>query len=307
MIVFASAITDPEVFERCAKAGYERIATPETELIAFASTGSIFRNYNLIIDQVREREGLEALVLLHQDAEIVDPEFLAKVRRALADPDVAIVGCAGALDVRSIAWWEGSITWASFTHRYEEHGGGEVPGFSWMTEKLPPYARTGEVDSIDGFVMALSPWVLAELRFDESLGKLHGYDLDICMQARTAGKKVVIESLQVVHHHSLKLIGDLEGWIQAHMALSRKWEGKLVEVPPVNGDWRERARRAEAEASAARLTGGLSEILRVAQAKDDTRRIGMLEQELAGLRASRSWRAMAPARALGRLLRRRAG
>ena len=39
--------------------------------------------------------------------------------------------------------------------------------------------------------MVLSPWAVRELRFDESLGKLHGYDFDICMQARAAGKKVV--------------------------------------------------------------------------------------------------------------------
>ena len=93
------------------------------------SVGSIFRNYNLIIEQVADRDDLEALVLIHQDAEIVDPDFCAKVRAALADPEVAIVGCAGAVDVRSIAWWEGSVTWASFTHRYDEYGGGEILAF----------------------------------------------------------------------------------------------------------------------------------------------------------------------------------
>ena len=71
----------------------------------------------MLIDKVVDRDDLEALVLLHQDAEIVDPDFCAKVRQALADPEVAIVGCAGAIGVRSIAWWEGSVTWAGFTHR----------------------------------------------------------------------------------------------------------------------------------------------------------------------------------------------
>jgi hypothetical protein len=295
MIVYASAITDPELYRRCAEAGFNRVreSDPECELIAFASAGSIFRNYNLIIDQVRDRDDLEALVLIHQDAEIVDPEFNAKIRAALSDPEVAIVGCAGALDVRSIAWWEGSVTWASFAHRYEEYGGGEVPGFSWRNDDLPPYARTGPVDSIDGFVMVLSPWALRELRFDETLGALHGYDLDICMQARTAGKKVVIADLKVVHHHSLKLIGDLEGWIQAHIAVGQKWESELAGVAADDREWKQRARRAEAEASAARLLGGLSDILHQAQSK-----------ELEEIKTSRSWRLMSPARRLGRLLRR---
>ncbi len=69
-------------------------------------------------------------MLVHQDAEIVDPDFCAKVRAALADPDVGLVGCVGALGVRSIAWWEGSVTWASFAHRYAELGGGEIPAFT---------------------------------------------------------------------------------------------------------------------------------------------------------------------------------
>ena len=45
--------------------------------------------------------------------------------------------------------------------------------------------------------MVLSPWAVRELRFDESLGKLHGYDFDICMQARAAGKKVVTADFRV--------------------------------------------------------------------------------------------------------------
>ena len=68
--------------------------------------------------------------------------------------------------------------------------------------------------------MALSPWAMRNLRFDESLGRIHGYDFDICMQARTAGKKVVTADLQVVHHHSLRLIEDPETWIDAYMRVA---------------------------------------------------------------------------------------
>lgn len=294
MIVFATAVTDIDVFERCAGAGIRRLQAtePDVEMIVFASVGSIFRNYNLIIDQVKDREDLEALVLIHQDAEIVDPEFLDKIRAALSDPEVAVVGCAGALDVRSIAWWEGSITWASFTHRYAELGGGEIPAFSWMADKLPAYARLGEVDSIDGFVMAITPWAMRELRFDESLGKIHGYDFDFCMQVRQAGKKVVTADLQVVHHHSLRLIEDVESWINAYMQVAEKWESRISANGSRDGDWEWRARRAEAEASAARLMGGVEELVRVAHWK-----------ELEVMRNSLSWRVTAPLRSLSARLR----
>jgi hypothetical protein len=301
MIVFASAVTDPDVFERCARAGVGRLreAEPDIDLIVFASMGSLFRNYNLILDKVRKREDIddvEALILIHQDAEIQDPEFTSKVRAALADPEVAIVGCAGAVDVRSIAWWEGSITWASFTHRYDELGGGEIPAFSWMTERKPPFAQLGEVDSIDGFVMALSPWAIQNLTFDESLGKIHGYDFDACMQVRSAGKKVVTADLQVVHHHSLRLIEDVESWINAYMAVAEKWDDKLPHRGSRDGDWEWRARRAEAEASAARLMGGLEELLRVAHWK-----------QLDALQNSLSWRITRPLRAISARARSRRG
>ena len=297
MIVYASAITDEDVYKRCAQAGIKRLieSEPDSESVVFASVGSICRNYNLIIDQVSGRDEVEALVLVHQDAEIVDPEFAAKIRAALEDSEVGVVGGAGAVDVRSIAWWEGSITWASFTHRYEELGGGEIPALAWVADTMPPFAKTGEVDSVDGFVLVLSPWAIENLRFDESLSQSHGYDLDFCLQARAAEKKVVTANLRVVHHHSLRLIRDVESWIQAHMAVAEKWDHELhSSYGSANGDWKRRARRAEAEASAARLMGGLEELLRVAQYK-----------ELEAIKESRSWRMMAPARALGRMIRSR--
>ena len=105
------------------------------------------------------------------------------------------------------------MTWASFEHRYSEHGGGQIEGPTWDRDEMPVYGRTGEVDTIDGFMMTLSPWAVRELRFDEDLGQFHGYDFDICLQARAAGKKVVAEDIKVIHHKSLDLIGDLAaGW-----------------------------------------------------------------------------------------------
>ena len=59
-------------------------------MLANAAAGSIFRSYNLILDAAAAREDLEALVLVHQDAELADPDFCAKLRRALADPDVGV-------------------------------------------------------------------------------------------------------------------------------------------------------------------------------------------------------------------------
>jgi hypothetical protein len=292
MIIFGSAITDLGTFERFAEPGIRLAAEPDSEVIAYESTGSLFRNYNLLLDKAKALGEFEALVIVHQDAEIIDPDFCAKVRRGLSDPDVAIVGCAGAVGVRSIAWWEGAVTWASFTHRYSELGGGEFAAMSWKKDEIPSYAHTGEVDTIDGFVMALSPWAVHALRFDETLGKFHGYDFDFCMQARAGGKKVVTEDFRVVHNHSLDLISDVDTWVEAHIRLAEKWDGRLSTVGPDGGDWRQRALRAEAEAAAAK-----------GQAVSAQLQYEALGREIERLKRSHSWRLSAPVRAPRRMVR----
>ena len=308
MIAFGCAITSDKVYQRFAEPGIRLAAEPDSEILVYGAAGSIFRNYNLLLDRAAKLDGLEALVLLHQDAEIVDPDFCEKAREALRDPEVALAGCAGAIGVRNIAWWHGSVTWASFTHRYEELGGGEMPALSWKRDQIPVHAHTGEVEAIDGFVMAVSPWAVRELRFDESLGeRLHGYDFDFCLQAREAGRKVVTADFRVIHHHSLKLIGNVPSWIEAHIKIAEKWDGRLPGVGAGAGDWKHRARRAEAEASAYQTQAGAEWILREATAralKEERVRIEALKREITMYRDSKSWRMTAPVRWLGRALRR---
>jgi hypothetical protein len=297
MIVFASSITEPDTYKRCAERGIQVAAAgaggADIEVMPHSAAGSLFRSYNLILDTLAERDDLEALVLVHQDAEIADPSFVAKLGQALSDADVGVVGCVGAVGVRSIAWWEGSVTWASFVHRYRELGGGELPAFAWNGAGMPAYARTGEVDTIDGFVMGLSPWTVRNVRFDESLGPLHGYDFDFCLQVRDAGRKVVTADFKVIHHHSLELIGNAETWVEAHMRVAEKWDGRMPNVGVVAGTWKERARRAEAEAAAARAQAVSIQLQSDARLKEITESTG--------------WRLTEPLRRLNAMRRRLRG
>lgn len=289
MIAFGCAITKPEVYRRCAEPGIRRAGERDSQVLAMASVGSIFESYNALLDAASAQEDLEALVLVHQDSEIVGHDFCPKVRTALSDPDVALVGCVGAIGVRSIAWWEGSVTLASFVHRYDEHGGGDLPAFSFAWPEAPPYARTGEVDTLDGFLLVLSPWAVRSLRFDESLGLLHGYDFDFCLQVRAAGRKVVTADLRAIHTHALEPFSDPEDWIRAHIAIAEKWDGKVAEVGAAAGTWEQRARRAEAERDAALLVDHANALRSEARALE-------LERALAETRGSLSWRLTAPLR-----------
>ena len=294
MIAFGTAVTKPAEYRRYAEPGIRRASEPDSRILKVEEPGSIFQNYNRLLDEAAAHDDLEALVLVHQDAEIVDPDFCAKVRSAFSDPDVAVAGCVGAIGVRSIAWWEGSVTWASFVHRGGP--GEEFPSFSWDPEDLPPYARLGEVDTVDGFVMALSPWTVRNIRFDESLGRLHGYDFDYCLQVREAGKKVVTADFRMIHNHSLELANDPEGWVDAHMRVAEKWEGRMPEIGRAGGDWKYRARRAEAERGVARAGAIATQLQMEARARQHRRE---LDEHVESI----GWRITVPLRKAGQLRR----
>jgi hypothetical protein len=304
MIAYGVSIGEVEPYRRYCHPGLSRAAEPDSELFTFAAVGSVPRTYNLLLEAAAAREDLEALVLVHPYAELADPDFGRKVREALRDPDVAVAGCVGATGVRSLAWWEGSVKSGPVVQRYSEFGGGELPAYSWVHRDMTP----GEVEAVDGFVMVLSPWAVRNIRFDESLVHGHGFDVDYCFQVRAAGRKVVVAPLRAIQHRSLELFGDLEVWIEAHIQLAEKWEGRLPSFEMNGLGWRERARRAEAEREASRAIAH-SNVL-----ASDARVLGH-ERAMEEMTGSLSWRITEPLRranlrrkeAVERLRKRRRG
>ena len=296
MIAFGSSIIDAEAYRRFARPGIMRAAEQGSELLAFEALGSICRSNNLVLDAAAARDDLEALVLVDQATEIADPDFCRKAREALSDRDVAVVGCVGATGVRTIAWWDGAVSRGPVRHRYYEHGGGELPAFAWARDVAPP----GEVETVDGELMVLSPWAVRNLRFDESLNLGHGYDLDFCLQARAAGRKVVTADLRAVRHRSLELVRERERdlWIEAHIRLAEKWDGRTPGGAPPTVDWKQRARRAEAERDAARA-------IAYSAASELDARVLPLEQAMKEATESLSWRITEPLRRLNAARRRR--
>lgn len=290
MIAFGCAMTDPEAYRRYAAPGIAASAEDDSEIYAFAAVGSICRSYNLVLDAAAARADLEALVLVRQDVEMTDPDVCAKVRASLHDPQVGAVGCIGATGVQTIAWWDGAVSSGPILHRYHEHGGGEMPGFSF-TDATPAPA---EVDTLGGFMLVLSPWTVRNVRFDETLNLGHGYDLDFCMQLRAAGRKVMTADLNIVYHHDLELVSDTEVWPEAHIIAGRKLDGRLPGDEAGNvTDWKARARKAEAECEFARTTAYSNASMLDAS-------LTPLKRELDDLSHTLSWRLTAPLRQLNR-------
>ena len=272
--------------------GIERAREPDSVVFAYQAAGPVARSYNLALDRFREVENLEALVLVHEDAEILSGDLAQTVRAALRDESVAVVGCVGATGVRDIAWWDNATTVGRYRLRYPELGGGDVlfpPG-----SRAPETPAGDECETVDGLLMALSPWAIRNLRFDESLGPHYGYDLDFCLQARAAAHKIVVADIGVAHHRSLALVREIEPWVAGHGRLAEKWESVLrSDGSDASGeiDWRARARRAEAEAVVARISG--ASLLMQADARS-----ALHARRLAHFTETRSWRLTQPLRTL---------
>lgn len=296
MIAFGSSINDPEAYRRYARPGIERVREPDSEVWAFAAAGPVGRSYNLLLDTAAPRDDLEALVLVHQSAEIAGEGFCDTVREALRDPRVGALGSAGSRGASTIAWWDGELHAAQSTRRYHDHGGGELPAFPWA-ESLPVPA---DVDTLDGLLLVLSPWAVRNLRFDEALQLGHGFDFDYCNQLRASGRRVIAADLRLIHHGPLKLVDNFDVWIEGHMRVADKWDGNVPGASPAEADWKRRARRAEAERDAARTIAYSS------KSRLDAETLP-LERELAELEASISWRLTRPLRELNSWRRRRAG
>jgi 2-polyprenyl-3-methyl-5-hydroxy-6-metoxy-1,4-benzoquinol methylase len=214
VIAYAACVGSPEKFQKICLPGLQRVAQPDDLVIEAEHERSIFAAYNEVLDAVRDRDDLEALVLLHEDTEVTDPSFPRLVRRHLSRDDVAVVGTVGARAIRGLAWWEGDCYGrVAETRGVIDFGGGDH-----------------DVETVDGLVMALSPWAVRNLRFDEdAYDGFDAYDADFCAQARAAGKRVVVTELPVMHRHtrvgSARASSDGGSFERNEKVFRQKWLG----------------------------------------------------------------------------------
>jgi hypothetical protein len=234
VIAYGAAIASDEKFERYAKRGIDLVSGPETKLIYRRGRKCLFSAYNEIMDEAVEDPRIEALVLIHEDTEIRDPRFEEKLRWGLDDPDVAIVGTIGATGVQGIDWWvhESGIG-SSILEPIDAAELYETPLLKGS--EMSGTGGFGDVDMVDGYLLGMSRWALKELRFDElEVGPgFHGYDADICFQARERGRKVFVAEMSVAHHrNSISPTPYRSDWLRAQIAFRRKWERRGMLKPP---------------------------------------------------------------------------
>lgn len=208
MIFYGVCIGSDEKYRRCAVPGLEFIGGLDRTMES-RDNDSIFTAYNRMLDEVRGDPDLEALVLLHEDLELRDSEFEAKLRSALDEPDVAVAGAIGGRGVRGVRWSRADQTFGRMPDAY--YGDND-------------YGRgSHDVDIVDGCILVLSPWAVRNLRFDqERFHGFHAYDADFCMQARAEGKLVVTFEFDAFHHTKGGL-GDAANHQASDALFREKW------------------------------------------------------------------------------------
>lgn len=193
-------------YEKVSRYLMPRISGP---LITMHNQTCIAEAYNAIIHTVRGSKDVEALVLLHDDLEILDIGFENKIRETLTNSSIGLIGVAGAINTRSLAWWN-----------Y-----GAVGSVLSDTTNIDFGVRSGAVDAIDGCVMVLSPWTINNLLFDEQYDGFHGYDCDIARQVLRHQKSAVVIDTKVHHHTVLgwKSVNTYTSWTKADHEYRMKW------------------------------------------------------------------------------------
>jgi hypothetical protein len=218
VIAYGVCVGPEDRFGRFAEPAIVRVAGPDAVVLKRSGEKSIFAAYNSILDQARGLPDLEALVLLHDDVELRDPDFEAKVRELFSDQSIGLLGAIGASQVTSLSWWEA-----------EPHGRVSWDGFPGEGRRVDDFgSETVDVDTVDGLLLILSPWVVTHLRFDERTFRgFVGYDVDFSFTVRRAGKRVVVSDFPL-HHYAR--VGDLRTFLQANARWRAKWgfDSKLL-------------------------------------------------------------------------------
>jgi SAM-dependent methyltransferase len=251
ILVGSAVVADGVRFKEITLPSLERVLDrDDVVLTTTGDTRGIAAVYNDFVREARARPDCEALVLLHDDVEVIDANFRAKVLAAVAEDDVGVVGVIGGADLCSTEWWGA------------RRRSGQVFETRGSVEVGPPRA---DVDVVDGLFLAVSPRAFRALHFDETTcPQFHGYDVDYCLQARAAGLRVVVRPVELLHR-TKGGYGDKTAFNDAGDAITAKWgtwirpatglEQARKLPATVRAGVRYRVRRVKRLAHAARSTG----------------------------------------------------
>jgi hypothetical protein len=215
VLIFGTVSAFPEKLATQCAPGIARSMNGESyEHIVMKSNGrEIFSAYDRIMSDARflfdEGEPGDALVLLHDDLELRDPNLADKIAALMADPSIAVAGLIGSTGARSLAWWEGTRYGRVTDDTYGLHN---FAGFGF------------DVDSLDGMLLILSRWACGQTCLvNRGYEGFHGYADELCRQARALGKRAVVTDITAHHHSEGGYVGGAASWSAANANFRKRW------------------------------------------------------------------------------------
>ncbi|MFZ2058205.1 MAG: glycosyltransferase, partial [Acidimicrobiales bacterium] len=109
MIIFGTCVGNEERYRTVALPSIERVAGTEDLIWSRSGERGIGAAYNEMILAARDVAGCQALVVLHEDVQIVDDNFRPKLLKSLGH-NVGLVGVVGASRLKGLAWWDARCT-----------------------------------------------------------------------------------------------------------------------------------------------------------------------------------------------------
>lgn len=209
MIIFGTCVGgDGQRYESVALPAIREIAATTDEIRRVEGSRGLAAAYNELVFIARQSLECEALVLLHDDVELVDVNFRAKVQRFCRDDGVGVVGVVGGAGLTGLAWWRAARCAGAVMEEAR-------------TVRFGP--ESAAVDAVDGMLLVITRRAFEQSQFDESaFPAFHGYDVDYCLSVRDRGLGVRVEPIEVLHR-TKGGFGDLASFAQADRRLCEKW------------------------------------------------------------------------------------
>jgi len=160
----------------------------------------------------------DVLCFLHNDTEMRDVRWLARLRAALEEPGVGLAGLYGARRLRR----DGRYAGRTIVHALD--GDGNLR------------ADTLEVAAVDGVCLALRRALLVAVGgFDEGYGFFHGYDRELSFAVREQGLRCVVVNTPFVHRG-----GGTRTGAEAPVAAPRDLEQRRAALARFAAKWKHR-------------------------------------------------------------------
>ncbi|MBQ2411043.1 MAG: glycosyltransferase family protein [Selenomonadaceae bacterium] len=180
-IAFITCVNRPELYAE-ALLYMKQLRLPdgmEAEFIPVTGAESMCSGYN----QGMAKTSAAYKVYVHQDALIVNKNFVFDLLKIFAADDVGIVGMIGARKLpASGVWWDAMRTYGRVLHACE-------PECVVETACMEPVGDWLEMEALDGLLLATAvdvPW--REDLFDG----WHFYDVSMCKEMQRRGYKAVV-------------------------------------------------------------------------------------------------------------------